>query len=67
MGKRIVMVRGLDGVTKCDHEWVYSTSGGMHFTGEPWDDIKIEVVCKNCGVELPEEKAKLEEIENIPF
>lgn len=27
----------------------FYTGGGMHFNGEPWDDIEDHIICPRCG------------------
>lgn len=67
MDKRVVMVKGLDGVIKCDHDWVTHASGGMHFNGEPWDNIKEEIICMKCGADYKPEPQEENTIEELPI
>lgn len=67
MGKRVVMVKGLDGVVHCDHEWVTHSTGGMHFNGEPWDDITTQDICRKCGEEYKPQPTQETEIVELPI
>lgn len=47
----------------CPHEnTVVHTTGGMHFDGEPWDDIEESLVCIDCGSTVDEEAIHTEEM-----
>lgn len=62
MDKRMLCCQGLDGQLHVDrkaikrhvHVWVDDVTGGWHFDGMCWDDIKVVTYCRTCGKVKPE-------------
>lgn len=59
-----------DYANTCEHDpehVVLNVTGGMHFNGEPWDDINETFICLDCWADVEPVSEPDFDMSEIPF